>query len=245
MGKGWRYESEWPLRRAVATRLAFAEHGSLVPGQAASGQDIWGADLTSSTLTAGANRWNFGVSTARRPLSLDGQEARRLVYTQSPLAADTEVTGHPIVDVVLSSSEADGDVFAYLEDVAPDGTSLLVTEGQLRANYYMPKSGGPVAEARPILPWHGYGKADYRAHPFAGGGALRLHFDMMPTSWLFRKGHRIRVSLAAADWPSFALHPDLSPANDPHAAGTKVPVWTLRRGPGLSGITLPVVPDGK
>ena len=209
--------------------------------EAATGKsiDVWTAEARSTGIT----KHKQLVDHLKQTYGLTHGYANQIAL--KALASDTEVTGHPIVDVVLSSSEADGDVFAYLEDVAPDGTSLLVTEGQLRANYHALKSSGPVAEARPALPWHGYGKADYRAHPFAGGRALRLHFDMMPTSWLFRKGHRIRVSLAAADWPSFALHPGLSPANDPHSAGTRVPVWTLRRGPGLSGITLPVVPEGR
>jgi putative CocE/NonD family hydrolase len=211
----------------------------------AKGSDTWRTDLTASTLTDGANRWNFGISTARQPLTFDGQADKHLGYTGAPLAADTEVTGHPIVDVVLSSSEAEGDVFAYLEDVAPDGTSLLVTEGQLRANYAARKPGGPHPLAKPALPWHGYARADYRAQPFAAGKVLKLSFDLMPTAWVFRKGHRILVSLAAADWPSFAQHPGLSPANDPAAKDTKVPVWTVRRGPGLSGITLPVVPARK
>ncbi len=246
MGTGWRYEHEWPLKRAVALRLSFGDDRTLMSGAARPGSDIWRTDLSSSSETAGASRWNFGISTARRPLSFDGRAGKRLAYTGAVLAADTEVTGHPVIDVVLSSSEAESDVFAYLEDVAPDGTSLLVTEGQLRANYAALKNGGPAPGAKPVLPWHRFAKADYRARPFSGGKVLKLRFDLMPTSWLFRQGHRIRVSLAAADAGSFAGHPGLGDdATTLATEAIKIPVWTVRRGPGLSGITLPVIPRGK
>jgi putative CocE/NonD family hydrolase len=176
-------------------------------------------------------------------MTLDGEASPRPSWQSAPLGTDTEVTGHPIVELALSSDTDEGDIFAYLEDVSPDGISLLVTEGQLRANYFRLKRGGSAPGARPALPWHGFALADYAPRPFAGGRPLRLKLDLMPTAWLFRKGHRIRLSLAAADWPSFALHPGLSPANDP--AGVRAPVWTIHRGPGLSAVTLPVVPERK
>ncbi|MFM5931442.1 MAG: CocE/NonD family hydrolase [Novosphingobium sp.] len=231
MGEGWRYEKEWPLKRAVAKRFG-VDAGALVAGKGSAGRDRYEVDYTASTMTAGANRWNFGVSTSKVPLTFDGQQARRLTYTGQPLAADTEVTGYPLVSVELSSTASEGDVFAYLEDVAPDGTSLLVTEGQLRANYWRGVKGGPSPLAKPALPWHGYAKADYAAAPFADGKVLQLNFDMMPTSWVFRKGHRLRLSFAGADYPAFPLHPLLD-AKQP-------PVWTVYRA-GTS-LTLPVVP---
>lgn len=241
-GGGWRYENEWPLARAEAVRFVLDAGTTLSRGAIRPGVERLTMRLDASTLTEDANRWNFGVSNAPRPLSFDGQPPRPSWQTPA-LAADTEVTGHPLVELALSSSTAESDVFAYLEDVAPDGTSLLVTEGQLRANYWRLKPGGPASAAKPALPWHGFAKADYAPRPFAGGRALRLRLDLMPTAWVFRRGHRIRLSVAAADWPSFALHPGLSPTNDPKSATT--PVWTIHRGPGLSAITLPVVPPRK
>jgi uncharacterized protein len=245
MGKGWRREAEWPLSRARNLTLMPDAGGRLSEGTVPTGQDHHAVDLAASSLSNGANRWNFGISSARKPMTLDGQVAQRLSYTGAPLAQDTEVTGHPLLELVLSSSEAEGDVFAYLEDVAPDGSSLLVTEGQLRANYHRLVPGGPARGARPELPWQGFAANDYRPRPFAKGKQVRLRMDMMPTAWLFAKGQRLRLTLAGADWPSFALHPGLSPANNPAAPDTRRPVWTLWRGAGLSSLTLPVVPDSK
>lgn len=248
MGRGWRYEAAWPLARQRLTRFALSANGTLTEDAQPAGEDRYTVDFGVSSLSSKANRWNYGVSTTRTPLTLDADAARRLSYVTAPLAMDTEVTGHPIVDLVFSSTAAESDVFVYLEDVAADGTSLLVSEGELRANYHRLKPidtavarSAPIA-VQPKLPWQGFARADYRAAPLARGKPLTLRLDLMPTSWVFRRGHRIRVSFAGADFPSFALHPRLSPANNPGDPRNIVPVWTVRRGPGLSGITLPIIP---
>lgn len=87
MGKGWRYENEWPLKRAVPLRLNLGASGFL-GGKAVGGADTYAVDLTASTMTAGANRWNFGVSTSKVPLTFDGQKTVRLTYTGAGLADD-------------------------------------------------------------------------------------------------------------------------------------------------------------
>ncbi len=240
---GWRYEHEWPLARAQAVRFSLDASGGLSRAAPQQRTERLAMRLDTSTLSNDANRWNFALSTVRQPMTFDGAAHPRPSWQTEPLDADSEVTGHPIVDLALSSDTDESDVFVYLEDVSPDGSALLVTEGHLRANYHRLKPGGPAPGARPALPWQGFAKADYDPRPFAGGKVLRLKLDLLPTSWLFSKGHRIRLSLAAADWPSFALHPGLSADNKPE--GARAPVWTLHRGPGLSAITLPVVPQGK
>ena len=120
--------------------------------------------------------------------------------------------------------------------MAPDGSSLLVSEGQLRANYHRLKPAQDMLPAakpkvRPALPWHGYTRADYDPAPFAGGRALRLVFDLTPTAWLFQKGHSIRLSLAGADKDSF--EPSLSQAPQR---------WRVHRGAGQSALDLPWIP---
>jgi predicted acyl esterase len=89
---------------------------------------------------------------------------------------------------------------------------------------------------KPSLPWHGYERQHYVVDPLKGGKARSYRFDLMPTAWVFKAGHRIRLSLAGADVPSFALHPALS------ADPARTPVWTIYRGVGLSRLTLPVIP---
>jgi putative CocE/NonD family hydrolase len=246
MGKGWRRETEWPLARERRVRYSFDAGGRLRETPGASGADEYRVDLRASSMSGEANRWNYGISTARAPLSLDASAPRRLRYDTDPLASDREITGHPIVELVVASTAPDGDFFIYLEDVAPDGSALLVTEGQLRASFHRLRPldsivGAPGVHIRPELPWHGFAAADVDAAPFASDRAQRIKLDLMPTSWVFKQGHRIRVSVTGADYPSFALHPQLSRANDPAAAATVVPTWSVKRGPGMSSLELPLI----
>ncbi len=249
MGKGWRQEAEWPLARERRVRYAFDAEGRLSEKPGATGSDDYRVDLRTSSISNGANRWNYLLSSAKQPMSLDDGAAARLRYDSEPLTVDREVTGHPLVEIVVAADVPESDFFVYLEDVAPDGTSLLVTEGQLRANFHrlrpnqtMLRSGGGI-DIKPQLPWQGFTEADYEPAPLADARTLRLKLDLMPTSWVFKRGHRIRVSLMGADHPSFALHPKLSPTNDPADAANRVPTWSIKRGPGLSAIDLPVISD--
>jgi len=174
-----------------------------------------------------------------------------LTYTTEPLSGDTEVTGHPIVHVWASSTADDGDVFFFLEDVDRQGRAVLVTEYGHRAGFatlhdndeMIPRN--PGIDVLPDLPWHGYRRADYTDRVFAGGAVVEVVTDLYPTSWLFREGHRIRLSIAASDWPAFRLHPALAPTNDPAAPDTIVPTISVHRGGDrASYVELPVIPDG-
>jgi len=248
MGEGWRREDEWPLRRARALRLSLGAQGQLGEEPGTPGVDDWQVDPGATSLSQGANRWNYGIAKAKAPLSLDDTLRRRLAYVTEPLTEDREITGHPVLDITLGASAQTTDVYAYLEDVAPDGSSLLVTEGQLRANYHRRQSAPdslPAASrlrVKPALPWPGYTRADFDPAPFAGGRTVRIRFDLQPTAWRFRAGHRIRLSLAGADRDSFEPSPAF--AGRPEGSGstgTDV-VWHLHRGMGQSVLVLPWIP---
>ena len=173
------------------------------------------------------------------------QDKKCLVYETEALTVDVEVTGHPVADIWVSSDRKDGDFYVYLADVDENGKSLYVTEGQLRAGWHRLRADNDQVRGAvnilPDLPWHGYRKGAYAKDALAGGKIINLRFDLMPTSWLFRKGHRIRVSIAGADFPDFELNPVLSPANDPaKALATRITVH--RSGKHQSRIELPVIP---
>ena len=50
-----------------------------------------------------------------------------LVYTTPPLESDVEVTGPITVTLYAASSAPDTDFTAKLDDVYPDGTSMLIS----------------------------------------------------------------------------------------------------------------------
>lgn len=116
-------------------------------------------------------------------------------WTSAPLAHAAEMTGHAVAEIWLASEARDAAVILYLEDVAADGATRYVTEGMLRALY---RSTAPAPADYPhVGPWHPSGVADARS--LTPGEPALLQIQLMPTSWLFRAGHRIRIALAAAD----------------------------------------------
>jgi putative CocE/NonD family hydrolase len=251
MNSGLRQEQEWPPSRQVSTDYYFADGGALAASAPAPGSMQYKADLSHDS-RFGPNKGNRWLMFIIPPEAPDRAELDKkcLTYTTAPLERDTEVTGHPIVEFWAQSTAPDGDFFAYLEDVAPDGRAILISEMPQRAGFAalhdndtMILRGAARVNVKPELPWHGYEKAHYDPQIFASGAPVKLAFDLHPTSWVFKKGHRIRVSLAAADWPTFNLHPALSPANDPASPGNTVPTITILHGADHpSRITLPVIP---
>lgn len=137
----------------------------------------------------------------------DGREDMMLSYTGDPLATDMEVTGHPFVELDFSCSEKDCSFFVYLSDVTPEGKSVYVTEGVFRALHRKP---GKLPEKVPTTgPTHSFNRAD--AEVLTPGAPAFAAFEMLPTSYLFRKGHRVRMSIAASDSDHFTRIPDGRP----------------------------------
>ena len=226
--------SAWPPRMdATPTLRVDSLIGSQVPGIA----------------TFGRNRqFMFGVPEV--PPRRDSLERNGFVFTTAPLQRDTDVIGHPVVRIWASSTTPDGDFFFYLEDVGPDGAAVLVTEYQHRAGFNTLRDpdglipGNTGIRIGPRLPWHGFRQADYDPRVFAGGKVVEIVTALYPTAWRFRAGHRIRLSVMNADWPTFELNPSLSPSNRPDAPDNTVPTITLHQGGKYrSRIELPILPQ--
>jgi len=136
-----------------------------------------------------------------------GRDEKMLNYTAQPFEADTEITGHPVIDLHFSCSEQDGCFFVYISDVTPEGKSVYVTEGVFRALH---RKIGPLPKDIPATgPTHSFNRAD--AEHLTPGEAASASFELLPTSYLFKAGHRLRVSIAAADSDHFTRIPDGRP----------------------------------
>jgi len=250
-GNRWRFENEWPIGRKVDTKYYFAEGNTLIQDTTPTspiGSDQYQVNYK---VNSGSNRYALGLSYyINNVVKRTDIDPKCLTYTSEPLERDIEVTGHPIVNFWVSSTANDGDFFVYLEDIDEMGEAYYVTDGLLRANFaklydnnedILPP--GSTMNVLPDLPWHGFKESDYVDGIFASGKKVELVIDFMPTSWVFKKGHRIRVSIAGADWPTFQLHPKLSPANNPSDSKNIVPTVTVYRNASYpSSITLPVIP---
>ena len=120
-------------------------------------------------------------------------DRRSLVHTSEPMPVDTEVIGTPVARLWIASDDADLNIYAVIEDVAPDGRSTYVTDGRLRASWRavaIPPWGGLEAI------WHPGTTHDLLA--LERGVPTELVFDFFPVAYNFRTGHRIRIALTTS-----------------------------------------------
>lgn len=212
----WRKSNTWPLQNEVRTRyyLQTPKSGTIdstndghlgtTRPQVPREPDRYTVDY--SVTTGGTTRWHAATGGGFGYPDMRAQDRKSLTYTTAPLAADSEITGHPVVHLWVSSTAKDGDFFAYLEEVDATGRAWYITEGQLRASH---RRLATPAWKNLGLPWHRSFQEDLR--PLTPGEPTELTFDLQPTSNLFDKGHRIRVRLSGADAGNAAT-PVLQPA---------------------------------
>lgn len=229
MGEGrWKTTPTWPLPGTRMRKFYLGADGGLDTRRPTEErQDAYRVDFAAST--GKRNRWATQAG-GGDVVYADRLEADRrlLVYTSEPLEADTEVTGHGTLTLQLAASTSDGVVYGYLEDVSPDGRVTYVTEGELRMLHR--KTGSEPSSYRSA-----YSRPTFRrddASPMKPGVPEQLSFQFLPTSVLFRKGHRIRVAFAGADEGNFRRVP---------TEKTDVQWRVTRGGPSASFIELPII----
>ena len=201
----WKSTSEWPLPEAERLPLYFGGEGVLSPSAptSESGEDVYVVDYEANS---GANpRWLAPLFDDTWYGSRATEDRRLLVYETGPLAEDMEVTGYPVVHLLLTSTHSDGAFFVYLEDVDGYGRVRYVTEGVLRG-IHRKVGEDPSGWARPT-PYHSFRSED--AQPMVPGEVAELAFGLQPTSVLFRAGHRIRISIAGQDAAAFPRIPEV------------------------------------
>jgi putative CocE/NonD family hydrolase len=201
----WRYEDGWPIAR-IRERILYPKDDHTLgdaPGGAA--VDRLRCVPTTGVEAGGPVLWWGDVAPDQRPTDAFG-----LVYETAPLSEEVEILGFPRATLRVAADAPLADWYARLNDVAPDGTVTLVTGAG--------RSGAQRVSAREP-------RAIEPNRPFP------LEIEMHFTSWVFPKGHRIRLSVSNAQWPM--LWP------------TPYPVTTsLYLGPDGSRLSLPLVPPG-
>ena len=140
-----------------------------------------------------------------------------LIFETGILKDPVTLTGSPVINLYMSSNQVNADVYVYLSDVDTAGMIHYVTEGKLRAGWHKLYDNDQMVnnlyDVKPELPWHSYKKDDYDLAPFANDSIVNLRFDLKPHAWKFRAGHKIRLSLAGADYKNYEFNPAISPEN--------------------------------
>ena len=201
----WRAETAWPIPGATERVLHLGAGGRLGDGPGEAALDTF--EYRSTVGTSGG-LWSgglqFGTAGDQRP-----DDAWSLVYATEPLEEDVAIIGRPEVALHAVSSASVVAIAVRLCDVAQDGTSELVAKGILNAT-----RRHSTFEPEPLVP----------------GEPFEITVEIDATGWLFEAGHRIGLSIAAADFPN--LWPTPEPATVSVARGPATP----------SRLILPVVP---
>lgn len=171
----WRYEDGWPIERI--REQPFYPRPDRALGETPAGE---GAHLLRYTPTTGIEAggpvmWFGDVAPDQRP-----SDAFSLVYDTPSLDRDVEILGLPRARIHVSADAPLAHWFVRLNDVAPDGTVTLVASAGF--------NGAHRDSAR-------------NPQPLEPNRAFFLEIEMHFTSWIFPKGHRMRLAVGNAQWP--------------------------------------------
>ena len=114
------------------------------------------------------------------PLDQAQDDQRSLIFDTPPLSKDMVLYGGARIDLTLTPKARRSQISIRLNDVAPDGTVARVTYALRNLDLNDDLDAAP---------------------PTQGTDPKRVSVPLHTTAYRFRKGHRIRLSLAQSYWP--------------------------------------------
>ncbi|PIW20325.1 MAG: acylase [Armatimonadetes bacterium CG17_big_fil_post_rev_8_21_14_2_50_66_6] len=191
-GCEWRTADDWPIPADVRP-FYLREDGRLdwEPPKAERQSLSYKYDPSNPVPTLGG----ANLILAKGPMDQRQVESRPevLVFTSDVLKEPLEVTGRILAKLWVSSTAVDTDFTAKLCDVYPDGRSMLLLDGILRARHRNTCEKSELLEP---------------------GTVYELTLDLWSTSIAFNRGHRVRMSVSSSNAPRFEPNPNTGkPAN--------------------------------
>lgn len=158
---------------------------------------VGGNTLYAAIKKSGSGEENPDFTVTAGPRDQRSIEPRCLTYTSELLEKDLDVIGKVWCTLFASSSCVDTDFVARLCDVFPDGRSMLVCDGILRARYR---------------------KYRFKPRLLTPEKVYRFDVDLWPTAWRFQAGHRLRLIVTSSCFPRFDRNPN---TGDPDSSTLK------------------------
>jgi putative CocE/NonD family hydrolase len=186
----WRDADDWPLAGVADRRLHLRSGGGLTfePPDDGEPPDAYAYDPEHPCPTRGGTllmpRQYPSGPVDQGPLL---HRPDVLCFTSAPLDRELEVIGHIRAVLYAATSAPDTDWVVKLCSVDPDGRTLNVCDGILRASYR-----GSQSERRPVEP----------------GAVERYVVDLWATAIAFAPGERLRVLLTSSDFPRYDRNPN-------------------------------------
>jgi putative CocE/NonD family hydrolase len=203
----WRWEDGWPIERIEHQEwFVHGDHGlSTVQAEETIHRTTYKPSM--GLEGGGPTMWWGSLIPDQQPM-----DDESLVYDSALLDAPLEILGRPVARLNVSADAARANWVVRISDVAPDGQVTQVAGAAFNGTHR-----NSAREPEDIVP----------------GEVFPLEIDLHFTSWVFPKGHRVRVAISNAQWPM--LWPSSMPMSSTLAIG------------GESGarVVLPVVPPGE
>ncbi|SMG41881.1 CocE/NonD family hydrolase [Agreia pratensis] len=141
-------------------------------------------------------------------------EDGRSVCFDLPVDEAFDVLGSVVVNLAVTSDASHAHVIVRLCDVAPDGSSTLVTRGVLNLDKR-----------------HGRDRAD----ALEPGVEEDARVALVSTGHRFPAGHRLRIAVSSAYWPWVWPHPvEATLTLQPERSRVSLPVWTRATDDGVA-----------
>jgi putative CocE/NonD family hydrolase len=175
----WRAEKTWPPAGLSTENYCFEFEGVLSTEYCNPSHPrtiIWNQEIKNVPSTGiEAGFWWGDFTGDQRPI-----DAYSLVFESGPLLREVAILGRPRAILSIRSTTPLADWFVRLSDVAPDGTATMVT-GAGESGAQRVSAGDPTE--------------------LEVGRDYRLPIELHVTSWVFQRGHKIRVAISNALWP--------------------------------------------
>jgi predicted acyl esterase len=185
-GNEWRFAESWPVP-AVDTPLFLYPDGvlRLVSPITVGTSRSYDYDPENPVPTLGGANLTLPIGNFdQRPIE---NRSDVLLFEVGPLLEPVTVIGMVKAFLFASSTQPDTDFTAKLTDVYPDGRSILLADGILRARYR-----DSFAEPELMNP----------------GTVYEFLVEIGSTAIVFHTGHRIRLAISSSNAPRFAPNPN-------------------------------------
>jgi hypothetical protein len=123
-----------------------------------------------------------------------------LLFDYNVTEEPVNITGRVWANLFVTSNCTDTDFTIKLCDVYPDGRSMLVCDGIIRARYREGQHKETLMDG-------------------SANTIYELWVDLWSTSYVFNEGHRIRVAISSSNYPRFDVNPNTGAQIEPFEEG--------------------------
>jgi hypothetical protein len=167
----WIAEETWPSSRVKPQAMMLS-----VGGRPGATIEIEGVQSCGET----AGVWCANGLPDELPLDQSRDDERSFCFDFAPLDERLDLLGSPVVRLELASNQPLALIAVRLCDVWPDGTSSLVSWGELNLTHR---------------------ESDDEPAPLRPGHACAVRLRLKPAGYTVLPGHRLRLALSPTYWP--------------------------------------------